>query len=95
MVLFNYPKSRQMFELLCIWADRFSNEIPFAFLIGWYVYLVVARWWDQLMSLPWSDKLAFKLISFCPGSVNFQIITHFGCFMIEKDLLGKTKFSRV
>ena len=72
MVFFNKPKYRQIFELFCIWADRFSNEIPITFLIGWYVYLVVSRWWDQLMSLPWPDRLALKMVSLFPGTVNLH-----------------------
>ena len=71
-VLFHHPASRQMFELICVYAERFSNVIPVTFLTGFYVSQVVSRWWDQFMSLPWPDKIALKLVSFCPGTVCFS-----------------------
>ena len=30
---------------------------------------VVNRWWDEFMSLPWPDKIAFRLVSYMPGKV--------------------------
>jgi hypothetical protein len=69
-VLFYDPPKRQLFELICIYADRFSSLIPITFLTGFYVSQVVNRWWDQFMSLPWPDRLALKLVSFCPGTVS-------------------------
>ena len=69
-VLFHIPKARQTFELFCIFCDRFSTLIPITFLTGFYVTQVVNRWWDQFMSLPWPDRLALKLVSFCPGTVS-------------------------
>ena len=40
------------------------------FLIGFYVTQVVSRYWDQFMSLPWPDRIAFKLVSNIPGTVS-------------------------
>ena len=67
---------RQVFELFCIYCERFSGLIPIAFLTGFYVSQVVNRWWDQFMTLPWTDRLALKLVNFCPGTVriSFQIV---------------------
>jgi hypothetical protein len=69
LVIFNYPVHRQTFELFCIYTERFANLIPIAFLTGFYLTQVVSRWWDQFMTLPWPDKIAFKLVSFIPGKV--------------------------
>mgnify|MGYP002055550845 CR=1 FL=1 len=72
-IIFDDPRSRQMFEIICIYCGRFSNLIPITFLTGFYVNQVVSRWWDQFMSLPWPDQLAIKLVNFCPGAViNFR-----------------------
>ena len=49
-IIFNDPRSRQLFEILCIHAGRFGNLIPITFLTGFYVSQVVSRWWDQFMS---------------------------------------------
>ena len=72
-IIFDDPRSRQMFEIICIYCGRFSNLIPITFLIGFYVNQVVSRWWDQFMSLPWPDQLAIKLVNFCPGMVRNTI----------------------
>ena len=74
-ILFTEPKSRhmQMFEMICIYAERFGAMVPITFLIGFYVTQVVNRWWDEFMSLPWPDYLAIKLVNFCPGTVSEQV----------------------
>ena len=66
-------RHRQMFELLCVYANRFLNLIPITFLVGFYVSQVVSRWWDQFMSLPWPDYLALKLVNFVPGHVSIPL----------------------
>ena len=64
---------KQRFELMCIYAERFSGAIPIALLTGFYVTSVVSRWWDQFMALPYPDKLALKLVAFVPGHVCIDI----------------------
>ena len=72
------PKARQLFEMICVYAERFSGLIPITFLTGFYVSQVVNRWWDQFMSLPWPDRLALKLVSYCPGTVSkFSVSSDF------------------
>ena len=80
--LFHDPVGRQRFELMCVYAERFSGFIPVTFLTGFYVSQVVNRWWDQCMSLPWPDKIALKLVTFCPGTVSYQIFYHIISFII-------------
>ena len=65
--------NRQIFVLICVYANRFLNLIPITFLVGFYVSQVVSRWWDQFMSLPWPDFLALKLANFCPGYVSIFV----------------------
>ncbi len=48
---------------------RFSKVIPVTFMTGFYVANVVSRYWDQFLSLPWPDRLAYKLVSYVPGQV--------------------------
>ena len=68
-----YPRHRELFELLCIYAERFSGLVPITFITGFYVSNVVTRWWDQFMSLPWPDTLAMKLATNIPnGTVRFR-----------------------
>ena len=70
VALIEYPKQKQHFELMCIYAERFSGSIPIALLTGFYVSSVVSRWWDQFMALPYPDKIALKLVAFVPGNVS-------------------------
>jgi branched-subunit amino acid transport protein len=50
---------------------RFLKFIPVTFMTGFYVTNVVSRYWDQFLSLPWPDRLAYKLVSYLPGQVKF------------------------
>uniref|UniRef100_A0A8C5TZF6 Bestrophin homolog n=1 Tax=Malurus cyaneus samueli TaxID=2593467 RepID=A0A8C5TZF6_9PASS len=52
------------FEKLSIYCDRYAEQIPVTFVLGFYVTLVVNRWWNQFVNLPWPDRLMF-LISSC------------------------------
>ena len=38
-------------------------------MVGFYVANVVSRYWDQFISLPWPDRIAFKLVAYLPGQV--------------------------
>ena len=69
VALIKYPTQKQQFELMCIYAERFSGSIPITLLTGFYVSSVVSRWWNQFMALPYPDKIALKLVAFVPGNV--------------------------
>ncbi|ROT82589.1 putative Bestrophin-2, partial [Penaeus vannamei] len=49
---------RRTFEKVSIYCESFIDLIPVSFVLGFYVSIVVQRWWDQYMSLPWPDSLA-------------------------------------
>ena len=38
-----------------------SRQMPLTFLRGFYVSLVVKRWWEQYVKLPWPDEVAMLL----------------------------------
>ena len=69
-VLIHYPEHKQYFDLMCIYAEKLSTNLPTALLTGFFVTSVVTRWWDQFMSLPYPDRIALKLIAFVPGRVS-------------------------
>lgn len=52
-----------------------------SFVLGFYVTLIVKRWWDQYKLLPWPDTLALFISAAIPGNViinsarNFMLIT--------------------
>ncbi|XP_037109464.1 bestrophin-2 [Syngnathus acus] len=53
----NVEQKRQ-FEKLSIYCDRYAELIPVSFVLGFYVTLVVSRWWGQFENVPWPDRLA-------------------------------------
>ena len=57
-------------KFVCKICFRGTEQIPLSFLTGFYVTQVVSRYWDQFMSLPWPDRIAFKLVSYIPGKVS-------------------------
>uniref|UniRef100_A0A3P8Z612 Bestrophin homolog n=1 Tax=Esox lucius TaxID=8010 RepID=A0A3P8Z612_ESOLU len=48
---------KRLFEKLAIYCDRYAELIPVSFVLGFYVTLVVSRWWGQYESVPWPDRL--------------------------------------
>ncbi|XP_071770403.1 bestrophin-3-like [Centroberyx gerrardi] len=57
-------QQKRFFEKLSIYCDKYAEQIPVTFVLGFYVTLVVNRWWNQFVNLPWPDRLMF-LISSC------------------------------
>jgi len=49
------------FERLARWCNKMYSTLPITFLLGFYVSLVVKRWWEQYCKLPWPDSLCFYL----------------------------------
>ena len=50
-------------KILCtqILQRSFPSGLPITFLLGFYVSLVVKRWWEQYSKLPWPDTIAIYL----------------------------------
>lgn len=51
-----------------------------SFVLGFYVSLVVKRWWEQYRMLPWPDTLALFISAAIPGQVSW--LTFIVTFMI-------------
>ena len=50
-IIFDDPRSRQMFEIICIYCGKFSNLIPITFLTGFYgaVHVLLSRFYPDLI----------------------------------------------
>jgi len=48
----------RQFEQFILWVRKNSKQLPLTFLLGFYVSLVVKRWWEQYVKLPWPDEVA-------------------------------------
>ncbi|KAM9376057.1 bestrophin-4 [Pholidichthys leucotaenia] len=49
---------QRLFEKLSLYCDRYAELIPLSFVLGFYVTLVVSRWWGQFENIPLPDRLA-------------------------------------
>ncbi|XP_040603825.1 bestrophin-1 [Mesocricetus auratus] len=56
-----------LFEKLALYCDSYIQLIPISFVLGFYVTLVVTRWWSQYESLPWPDRLMSQVSGFVEG----------------------------
>jgi len=55
------------FERIIRWCGKQYTGLPLTFLLGFYVSLVVKRWWEQYCKLPWPDNIAIYLRGLVQG----------------------------
>lgn len=48
----------RIFEAIVKYCHVYTNQIPLSFVLGFYVSIVMKRWWDQYTSIPWPDPIA-------------------------------------
>ncbi|KAG8196922.1 hypothetical protein JTE90_027625 [Oedothorax gibbosus] len=56
------------FENVVIYFETFIELIPLSFVLGFYVSLVIGRWWDQFDAIPWPDRLCYKIGAYVHGA---------------------------
>jgi len=54
---------RELFELFRLYTNQNLKSIPLTFVLGFYVSLIVGRWWSQYKLLPWPDSFAMLLVA--------------------------------
>lgn len=59
---------QRIFERIRLYFSQQSETIPMSFVLGFYVTLIVKRWWEQYRLLPWPDTLALFLNAGIPGA---------------------------
>ncbi|XP_067648007.1 bestrophin-4-like [Eurosta solidaginis] len=52
------PEQKHLFELLIHYCHSSSTLIPLSFVLGFYIAVVMQRWWAQYITVPWPDPLA-------------------------------------
>ncbi|ESO07552.1 hypothetical protein HELRODRAFT_76057, partial [Helobdella robusta] len=58
---------RRTFEKVALYCESFINLIPLSFVLGFYVALVIGRWWNQYMSIPWPDRVMLYVSTLVEG----------------------------
>ncbi|KAI4464113.1 bestrophin [Holotrichia oblita] len=51
-------ESKKIFEEIVQYCKDYSDLIPLSFVLGFYVSIVMTRWWNQYTSIPWPDTIA-------------------------------------
>lgn len=68
-MLINICKFRcRIFLKIRTYFGQQGESIPMSFVLGFYVSLVVKRWWEQYRLLPWPDTLALFISAGIPNS---------------------------
>lgn len=58
---------QRIFEKIRHYFGQQGESIPMSFVLGFYVSLIVKRWWEQYRLLPWPDSLALFVSAAIPG----------------------------
>lgn len=65
---------REIFETFRLYTNQNLRSIPLTFVLGFYVSLIINRWWKQYELLPWPDSFGMLLV---------------GLFKVEKNEQGR------
>uniref|UniRef100_A0A8D8TBC3 Bestrophin homolog n=1 Tax=Cacopsylla melanoneura TaxID=428564 RepID=A0A8D8TBC3_9HEMI len=57
------PDQKKIFESIVEYCDTYSNLIPLSFVLGFYISIIMTRWWDQYNNIPWPDATAVYVSS--------------------------------
>ncbi|XP_051993442.1 bestrophin-2-like [Xyrauchen texanus] len=58
---FLLDNQKRYFEKVSIYCNHYSSLIPMSFVLGFYVTLIVNRWWNQYTSIPLPDHIMCTL----------------------------------
>lgn len=60
------------FEGIVNYCHFHGNVIPLSFVLGFYVTVVMNRWWNQYTTIPWPDSIAV----FVSATIHGQVIKY-------------------
>nr|CAD7206436.1 unnamed protein product [Timema douglasi] len=58
---------RLLFEKIALHCQAYGELIPISFVLGFYVSIVIKRWWDQYICMPWPDNMAMFVSTLVHG----------------------------
>lgn len=64
----------RIFEAIVKYCHVYTNQIPLSFVLGFYVSIVMKRWWDQYTSIPWPDPIAVFVSCNIHGQVSLDYL---------------------
>ncbi|XP_064077405.1 bestrophin-4-like [Macrobrachium nipponense] len=63
-------EQKKIFEMITLYCNHYSDLIPVSFVLGFYVSIVIQRWWAQYETLPWPDSLSLFISTSIQGQDN-------------------------
>lgn len=66
---FVLTSSFRTFESIVQYCHEYSDLIPLSFVLGFYVSVVMTRWWNQYTTIPFPDSLAVFVSTTIHGQV--------------------------
>ncbi|KAK7471476.1 hypothetical protein BaRGS_00035870 [Batillaria attramentaria] len=60
-------QQKLQFERVAIHCNSYTSLIPVSFVLGFYVTVVVQRWWQQFRNVPWPDRTIFVMCTYLSG----------------------------
>lgn len=64
--------AKRTFEGIVNYCHFHGNVIPLSFVLGFYVTVVMNRWWNQYTTIPWPDSIAV----FVSATIHGQVIKY-------------------
>ena len=58
------PKNQYLFEQSVLLCKEMAANTPVTFILGFYVSILVARWWAEFLLIPWPDNLAVMVSAY-------------------------------
>uniref|UniRef100_A0A914WM93 Bestrophin homolog n=1 Tax=Plectus sambesii TaxID=2011161 RepID=A0A914WM93_9BILA len=59
---------QEIFEDAVAFAYKYTDFIPLTFMLGFYVSLVVNRWWDMFLNIGWIDNPSLYVSAYIEGT---------------------------
>ncbi|EYC00250.1 hypothetical protein Y032_0117g695 [Ancylostoma ceylanicum] len=61
-------EQQQIFIKYVVLFDSWTKEIPLTFLLGFYVAMIIRRWWDCCQLISWPDHLLYNVSALIRGN---------------------------
>lgn len=72
--VYNLTITFRLFEQIVTYCNKYSDLIPLSFVLGFYVSIVMTRWWNQYTAIPFPDPIAVFVSANVHGQVQKIII---------------------